>query len=327
MKPSPSRKPTAFIHVDVDGLWAVRRCYGRPEGATFRADPCWDQGVPGARRLLGELGLPASFFLVGRDLQVAAKRAEARRLADAGFELANHSYSHRLGMTLWPVGRIADEITRTHDAIAALGAGPPVGFRAPGYDVDARVVRTLRRLGYKYDASVLPTWLSPALRAADAWMTWRGGGTFTLKRQFGRLAYALAPRRPYVPDPNRLRAKDPDAPPGALVEIPVGTLGPARLPFTAATVLAAGTARTLGWLETRRRRGRPLLMVLHAIDFVDGRRAPVFDRAVGLGGFDLTAAEKQRRLRPVLEALADGWNVVRTDKWVEEAISKEHRSW
>lgn len=316
MKSPLSPKPTAFLHVDVDGLWAVRRCYGLPEGATFRVDPCWGEGLPHFRRLFAELALPASFFLIGRDLRLAGKRDEARRLLDAGHELANHSYSHRLGMTLWPVGRIADEIARTHDAIAALGAPAPVGFRAPGYDVDARVVRTLRRMGYRYDASVLPTFLGPALRWADAWMTWCGGGAPTAKRQFGRLSYGLAPRHPYIPDVNRLRAEDRDAAPGSLMEIPVGTLGPLGLPFTASTVFALGTARTLRWLAARRRRGRPILFLLHAIDLVDCRRPVVFDPPAALGGFNLSAGEKERRLRPVLEALADGWRVERADRWV-----------
>jgi peptidoglycan/xylan/chitin deacetylase (PgdA/CDA1 family) len=78
-------------------------------------------------------------------------------LANAGHELANHSYSHpydlvRLGRT-----RIAEEIDRGHGAVADACGHAPVGFRAPGYEVSREVIDHLCARGYRYDSSALPS--------------------------------------------------------------------------------------------------------------------------------------------------------------------------
>src|SRR5690606_11914720 len=308
-----SEPPTAFLQVDVDGLWAIRRCYGRAEGDSFTNDPVWSEGVPRSQDVFAELGLKAGYFLVGRDLMSEGKAATARRIAEAGHEIGNHSFSHRLGLTMLPIGGIAQEITRAEKAMDLAGLPRPRGFRAPGYDVDSRVLRTVRRLGYAYDASVLPTPWSPAMRLADAWMAGRWQSS---KRQFGRLAYARAPRVPYEPDANRIRnpARREPAASRRFLEIPVGVLPGRRLPLTASTVFALGSKRVVRGLRELARRGQPTLVLLHGIDFVDCKRPLVFPAPRSMGGFDLSAAEKMRRLGAVLKCLRDEFKVQRADE-------------
>ncbi|MEQ8821411.1 MAG: polysaccharide deacetylase family protein [Sumerlaeia bacterium] len=314
--PSPAR-PTAFLQVDVDGLWAVRACYGRAEGTTFEHDRCWEEGVPALAQAFADIGAPATFFLVGRDMDVPAKRAIAAELALAGHEIANHSHDHRIGITRLGPGAILDTMRRAHEAIAGAGLPEPVGFRAPGYDVDVRVLRCLRRLGYRYDASLLPTPLVPVLRAADAFLArrWQPG-----KRQFGRLAYVRAPRDPYLPHPNQIRQRAPaqeDA--HGLWEMPVTTLPPLGLPLTGAGLLTLGPDRAIAALEKLSQRRRTIQVVLHAIDLTDCSEAIVFDtRRPGTGGFHLSKAEKAARLRPVLEWIGEHFVIERADRWVAE---------
>lgn len=308
-------RPPAFVQVDIDGLWAVRRCYGRKVRDTFERDPCWSEGVPNLLELFGELKLPASFFVVGRDLRVPEKRALAHRIAEAGHEVGNHSWRHRIGMTELGFGAILHDIRRAHEAIVRSGLPAPVGFRAPGYDVDVRVLRALRRLGYKYDASLLPTRIGPLLRAADAWLAlrWQPG-----KRQFGRLAYATCPRGPYFPQVHRLRKKAPVIAESRLMELPVGTLTRLRLPLTASAIFALGPRRVIQLLETERRSARPILLLLHTIDLTDTSRRIVFDwRRPSAGGFNLSVEEKRARILPVLDYVRKAWNPVRADDWVE----------
>ncbi len=306
----------AFIQVDVDGLWAVRRCYGRPVGGSFQDDPVWTDGIPEFRQLFSTVGIGASFFLVGRDLFHPAKRLEARRLVESGHEVANHSWSHRIGLTRFPLGRLQDEIGRTHDAFVRSGLPEPVGFRSPGYDIDARMIRVLTQSGYRYDASVVPTRLAPVLRIADAWLARRWDPE---KRQFGRFAYGGAPRHPYVP--NRWSLREAARTPGdeaGLVEIPVTTLPPLRFPLTASAVFAFGPAAVIEKLETLR--GQPVLLLLHGIDLVDCSEPVVFDtRRPAAGGFNLPLVTKRDCLRAVVEYVAGNWKVVRARDWVESA--------
>ncbi|CAN3130385.1 polysaccharide deacetylase family protein [Mycobacterium sp. smrl_JER01] len=73
----------------------------------------------------------ATFFLIGD--KVAADPAAARRIADAGMEIGNHTWQHR-DMTMLSPPEIATEFSRAGDAIeAATGRRPTLtrtGFGA-----------------------------------------------------------------------------------------------------------------------------------------------------------------------------------------------------
>ena len=47
---------------------------------------------------------------------------------------------------------------QAHNVIGAIAQQPPVGFRAPGYDLSERVLDVLMAQGYRYDSSVFPSW-------------------------------------------------------------------------------------------------------------------------------------------------------------------------
>lgn len=294
-----ARKPPLFVHVDVDGLWAVRACYGRPERDTFREDPVWAEGAPVLARLFANKGVPAAFFVVGRDLELDAKRAAASALWYEGYEAGNHGYSHTIGMTRMPAGQIVEEIRRT-DALIRETGGDPVGFRAPGYDVDARVLAAVRRCGYRYDSSYLPTRLSPFLRLAARMVarTWS-----IPPRMFGRWALSEVPRVPYLPDPHQMRrAAQPrgDAP---LWEFPVGVTSALGLPLTGGLLLRRNRTRLDALFAKQASIRRPLLLLLHGIDAVDCRKPIVFDTfRPRAGGLALSAERKLRQLRDILDA-------------------------
>jgi peptidoglycan-N-acetylglucosamine deacetylase len=85
--------------------------------------------------LLAEHGAQATFFVCGRNVE---RRPEtARRIVAAGFEIANHTFSHTLLPTL-PPRQIREEVERAQRAIEdATGVAPrlfrpPYGVRAPG---------------------------------------------------------------------------------------------------------------------------------------------------------------------------------------------------
>jgi peptidoglycan/xylan/chitin deacetylase (PgdA/CDA1 family) len=99
---------------------------------------------------LAEAGARATFFLQGR--WVRANPELARRIADAGHLVANHSNYHA------PMSGLGDElfrydVTKAERTIRELtGADPKPWFRCPfgaGMD-DADVLRTLKELGYRH---------------------------------------------------------------------------------------------------------------------------------------------------------------------------------
>ena len=100
--------------------------------------------TPALLDVLAELGVPATFFLVGR--AVDAHPELAARITRAGHEVGNHTYSHRY-LPLARSRSVAGELAATDTAITrATGitptlARPPYGGRSPFN------VRALRRAG------------------------------------------------------------------------------------------------------------------------------------------------------------------------------------
>jgi peptidoglycan-N-acetylglucosamine deacetylase len=78
--------------------------------------------------LLEREGVRATFFLTGQAL--ADHPAEGRKIAAAGHEVGNHSWSHRWMMGM-PLGTIRREIHDTDAAIRRTGYAGPIHFRSP----------------------------------------------------------------------------------------------------------------------------------------------------------------------------------------------------
>ncbi|ALG15221.1 polysaccharide deacetylase [Kibdelosporangium phytohabitans] len=85
----------------------------------------------GAQQLLGDLAraqVPATFYLIGRDME---KHPElARAIVAAGHEVGNHTYSHERMVFVTP-GFVAEEVERTDELIRAAGHQGEITFRPP----------------------------------------------------------------------------------------------------------------------------------------------------------------------------------------------------
>ena len=78
--------------------------------------------------ILAGRSVRATFYVVGQEI---VKEPEvARRIAAAGHELGNHSYSHRALESLWP-GSVRSEIETTDSLIRATSFAGPITFRPP----------------------------------------------------------------------------------------------------------------------------------------------------------------------------------------------------
>lgn len=81
-------------------------------------------------------GATATFFMIGN--KVAADPEGARRVAEAGMEIGNHTWEHP-NMTTIPAQYVPAQLSRANDAIAAATGQRPVLWRPAGGLTDAAV--------------------------------------------------------------------------------------------------------------------------------------------------------------------------------------------
>ncbi len=78
--------------------------------------------------VLGDMGVRATFFVIGTELE--QNMSEGRNIAAAGHELGNHSYSHT-SMILVSPEFVRNEIEKTDRLIRETGYNGEINFRPP----------------------------------------------------------------------------------------------------------------------------------------------------------------------------------------------------
>jgi len=104
-------------------------------------NPAW---TPRLLDLLAEHNVHATFFLIGRFAKV--ERELARRIADAGHLIGNHTWSHP-DLSRLPDSNVLDELTRTNDLLAEITGNPMIYFRPPFGARRPYVLKLARQLG------------------------------------------------------------------------------------------------------------------------------------------------------------------------------------
>jgi len=110
--------------------------------------------------LLKRYNQKASFFFVG---WVAERYPElVKFVADNGFEIGCHSYSHNVIYKMTPKG-FEEDLIKATEIIYKASNIKPSGYRAPGFSIKRGIewyFDILTKIGYKYDASVFSTYRS-----------------------------------------------------------------------------------------------------------------------------------------------------------------------
>ena len=89
--------------------------------------PVW---TPTILRLLERYDVTATFCVIGE--QARQYPHLVRDIARAGHQLANHTFTHPLGLTTMPAAATRAQILDTQDAIVRAAGATPFQFRAPG---------------------------------------------------------------------------------------------------------------------------------------------------------------------------------------------------
>ncbi len=284
------------VSVDLDGLGCYAAIHGlAPESLGERSL----RAVPevALRRLcecFERQGVRATFFAIGNELVIPGASSSLSRAAQAGHEIASHSFAHDYALSRHSQSEIERDLAQAEAAIEAAVGQKPRGFRAPGYTLSPALLAALRARGYAYDSSLLP---SPPYYLAKALAI----GLHALTRKpsqsiLGGVGQLFAPRGAH------LRS--------GLRELPVGCLPLSRFPVIGTVVV--GVAEPLAaWLSARafaRSREDALHtkhfnLELHGIDALDDSDAGSPALARLQPGLRVPATVKLRRLEALLGRL------------------------
>jgi hypothetical protein len=256
------------------------------------------RALPRFAELFERRRIRATLFVVGSDLERdPSGRAQLAQLSRLGHELGNHSHNHPYELARLSRKQIEDEVGRAHQAIAELSQEPPIGFRAPGYDVSTIVHEVLMAHGYRYDSSVFPSWPYYVAKMGVLSAMW------LLRRRsqsvLGDPRALTAPTLPYRPGRSPFRRGQ-----STLIELPITVSPGLRLPAIGTSLLMLPTGLRARLLESLR--GQPFFnLELHGIDLVgadeDGVPAALVARQPDLR---VSLTHKLRALEAMLDRLA-----------------------
>lgn len=288
----------ASISVDLDNQWAYMKTQGAPGWERF---PSYLEDV--VPRILEEMDWceqRITFFIVGKDAEMPENEEALRSIAEAGHEVANHSYMHEPWLHLYSDAELKADFEKSESAIIAATGVLPEGFRGPGFSSSAAVREMLVARGYAYDASLFPTVIGPVARA---YFMLNSKGLSKQEKQrraglYGRLGDVLSPLRPYEIAMG-------------LPEVPVTTMPFTRLPIHLSyllflTQVSEGLAR-LYWrsaLALCRVAGVAPSLLLHPTDFLDHADVP---EMTFFPAMRIPAARKMALVRHAVQSLQAIW--------------------
>jgi len=302
-------KAVAFIQVDLDGLWAVRRCYGG-RGTPEEDDPVYSHALPVLLDLLDRLQIKATFFVVGVDVQVAWKCRLLAEVIERGHELANHSMTHNFQLGQLDAEPLESEVVGCQKVLQSALGIEARGFRAPGYGFSARLLDTLSRLGTWYDSSLFPTpwgWV----------MRWATRRISTRERRDGPpYGPVTLWRSPLYPHYAQSKIQNPKS---RIWEIPVSATRWMRLPFHGSIGFLLGRRWVKRAVRSLQRHIGFLNYVIHGMDFVDGKVWPVVPNAGARWFFAGDARDRLDFFTAIFAEVSQRFEIRRTDHWVSQA--------
>lgn len=281
-----TRTTYSVVSCDVDTIDRHLEGYGianlRPCERIYRT------ALPRVLDLLDELGIRATFFLIGRD--AAREQSLLREIIAAGHEVGSHSLTHPQPFRTLSDHLLREEIATSRRVLSEACGQEVVGFRAPAWDVDQRVLRFVAEAGYEYDASIFPSFVLLASRLATYLRSERKASIFKMDL----LQHARARRNPH---PLRIGER-------RIFEFPISVTPRLRLPVYH-TISHFVPARVFErWLGALLRSGSPVHYEFHAADLLDMATDEVDERMHRHPGVNRPLGERREHLATILETIA-----------------------
>lgn len=299
------KKKQLFVSfsLDLDDQWSYMKVHG---------DEGWDKFpsyldivVPHVLDLLDELGIKITFFIVGQDAAITGNKKILRSIVDRGHEIGNHSFHHESWLKTYSKEQIEEEIDRAENAIYEATGQRPRCFRGPGFSWSNDLLEVLQKRNYAFDASILPTYISPLMRMYYFWNSKLTKEERNSRKElFGSFKEGLHPVKPFT---WRLENNN------TLLEIPVTTIPVFKIPFHLSYLLyISGYSKFLMRLYLgfaifmcRLTRTSPSFL-LHPLDLISGDKVP---QLVFFPGMNISTEKKVKVFMYVLKRLNNNFPV------------------
>lgn len=216
-----NKKLLAAISLDLDDQWSYMKVHGDKGWENF---PSYlDVVIPIVLGLLDKLKIKITFFIVGQDAAIEKNHKVLRMIIERGHEVGNHSFHHESWLQSYSKEKIEEEIIQAEEAIFIATGERTKCFRGPGFSWSNDLLSVLKNRNYLFDASLLPTYISPLMRRYYFWKsTLSKEEKKNRKELFGSIKEGFYPLKPFY---WKIKNKEP------LLEIPVTTIPFLKLPF------------------------------------------------------------------------------------------------
>ena len=308
-------KPLASISLDLDNQWSYMKIHGEEGWEDY---PSYlDIFVPYVLKVLEELNIKITFFIVGQDAAFEKNHSMLKSLADAGHEIANHSFKHETWLHLYTKEEMKIEIDKAHDVIKEVTGKDAIGFRGPGFSWSKTLLEVLGEKGYSYDASTLPTVIGPLARLYYF-------RTSNLSKQekkdrkeiFGKFSDGFRKLNPYY-----WKLKNG----GKLLELPVTTMPLFRIPFHLSYLLYISNISVglmMAYLYCaiylcKLTRTEPSFL-LHPLDLIGGDQ---ISELAFFPGMNIASDRKIFIFKKVMKVLAKHFRLVPMDEHVDQILN------
>jgi len=144
-------------------------------------------------RKLKKMHITATFFTEGFLARLMPELVA--EVAEEGHEIACHGHYH-YPLVWLSIDKAREEVRKARRTLEDVLGRPPLGFRAPRFMVNQKVLQVLEDEGFLYDSSIVPFWRPRRYR------------------------HLWVPRLPFFPTPKK-----------KLIELPVSVVNMLRLPL------------------------------------------------------------------------------------------------
>lgn len=258
-----NEKHKLLIHIDVDSplklldFYKIKNC----KFSLSDLESFYEISFERIFDFLENSKLKASIFVVGEEIEKSEKIQNVIKKAHLlGHEIENHSYTHPFGLSELTDSQITNEIVKCSEIISRITGRKPVGFRAPGYSINTKIINILKENGFKYDSSGFWSIMNPILEYGHKFLFKNG----LEDKGFGYVSWDL-PQEPYQPSNVNWQTKAETS--EDFLEIPLPRTKFFGLPFYNNINLWAPAFYSYFISKTINR--NKLIYLFHASEFVD----------------------------------------------------------
>lgn len=306
------KKRAASISLDLDNQWSYMKIHG---------DEGWDNYpsyldifIPHVLKVLNELELKITFFIVGRDANDQQNVKYLKMITEHGHEIGNHSYNHESWLQTYSKPKIEAEINQAEEVIHKATGQKPVGFRGPGFSWSNDLLEVLAEKGYKFDASTLPTFIGPLARMYYFWKSDLSKEEKKERKElFGSFREGFRRLKPYFWNLSNDKR---------ILEIPVTTIPLFKTPFHLSYLLyLSGISMFLMKfylsfaLFMCRITGTKPSFLLHPLDLIGGDQ---ITQLAFFPGMNISSDKKVKVFKTVIKALQKRYNLMGMNKFYDE---------